>query len=784
MSGGERPPVLTLPERERAAAVERLAHAGIDGVPGLIDMLADPSWSLRRSVVAALAGLGDAAAVPMCNVLRTRRENEAQVAAAVDVLAASTGPSVDGAVIELAASPDPAIVADAAQILGKRRCSAAVPTLAALTRHRDDNVAVAAIEALGRIGGPAVVEPLIAAAQSGTFFRTFPAIDVLGRSGDPRAVEPLVHLLNDSRYAHEATRALGRTGDRAAAAALTALLSRPSDTTVRLAATALADLHDRHIELYGATDVLDQALHASVPPLAIHRLTQVLAKAGTAEQAAICRVLGELGDDSAVAPLMKLLDAPTPAATAAAEALKKLGKKANANLLEALREGGSARRQAVLPLVAARANALPEILGCLPDADAAVRAMACDALARTGDPSVVGALFPLLADRNPRVVQAAVGAIQSLGSTETEELALAAARSGSPQVRRAALRIVACFGYRSALPVLIDVIEGTEERLRDGAIAALPFVEDPVAMAALLRAAHNPSVSARAAAMRALGHCAAGPGVTSCLAGGLTDPDAWVRYFACQSLGKLAWEPAASSVAALLADEAGQVRVAALEALSHIRGEIAFAALREAVGSPDADMRRVALIGLGIRRHRDALPLLLAASSSPDPATRLVAVSAIAGFDGPDVAPALGRAAADPDESVRTAALGFLAAQPTVESTAALIALLRGDAPDERVLPALSVASGGRIHGILTALESAGDELCQRLTSALARMRRPDATAALVHALTLPSVAARKAAAATLGALGTPAALEHLQRAAAADADAEVRRICALGMAR
>jgi HEAT repeat protein len=751
-------------------------------VPALLEQLAERSWSLRRLVVAALAGLGDVAVGPVCELLRTQRQNESRIAAAVDVLAASTGSTVDQAVLALTESRDPAIIADAAQILGRRRSSAAIPTLSALTLHRDDNVAVAAIEALGRIGGRAAVDPLIASAQSGSFFRTFPAIDVLGRSGDPRAVAPLTALLEDSRYAYEAARALGHTGDKAAVAPLTKLLARPSDMMVRLAATAIAELYDTHAERYGVTGALDQALRASSPATATYRLTRAITGASPVEQVAICRLLGELGDDSAVPSLMRLLDALTPAAAAAAEALKKLGRKANADLLEALRDGDSPRRQVLLPLISPRSSAIPDVIQCLTDREAVVRSMACDALARIGNPAAVPSIFPLLADPNVRVVQAAVGAIQSLGSAETEALTLEAARSSSPQVRRAALRIIAYFGYRSALEVLLDAIRGADERLREGAIAGLPFLEHPKAMEALASAASHESPRARAAAMRALGQCQAEPSVTASLHAGLKDADPWVRYYACQSLGKLAWEDAAGPVAALLEDEAGQVRVAAMEALSHMRGDAAFDALRKAVDATDVDMRRAALIGLGIRKHRAALPILLSAASSPEPATRLVAVSAIAGFDAPEVVPALGQAVADRDDSVRTAALGFLAARPTVEATLALIDRLRAGAYDPRILAALSIASEGRIQGILTALEAADDELSPRLTSALARMHNPNATAVLLSALSMPSAPARKAAAATLGAIGTQEAMEQLRRASTDDPDPEVRRICALAL--
>jgi HEAT repeat protein len=776
-------PTLSAAERQRAERIERLAQAENADVPALLEALSDQSWTVRRVVIAALIRLGDAATPFLCELLRSQRDNEARIAAAVDILAASTGPQVNAAVLELAESPDPAITADAAQILGRRRTAAAIPALAKLTLHSDDNVAVAAIEALGRVGGRAAVDSLVAAISSGNFFRTFPAIDVLGRSGDPRAVPPLAGLLDDPRYAHEAARALGRTGEKGAAVPLASLLSRPSDGLVRVAATALCELFERYAERCGVTGALDRTLREATPASAVRRLIQAIASGNPGEQAAICRVLGALGDDSVVPLLTNLLDAPGSIANAAAEALKKLGRDADAQLLEALQEGDSARRRVLLPLITARSGAAPELLHCLHDLDPTVRCMACDALARIGDPSVVPSIFPLLSDPNPRIVQAAVGAIQSLGSAETEALTLAAARSADAQVRRAAFRIIAYYGYASALDLLIKAIHGPDERLRDTALYGLPFIEDPRALEALLAASSHADARTRAAAMRALGQCQAEPRITDCLQQGLADADAWVRYYACQSLGKLAFKPAAQAIAALLEDKAGQVRVSAVEALSHIKGEVAFTALRQAATSNEPDMQRAALVGLGLGKHETALPVVLAAASSPDPATRLVAISALANFDAPEVAAALGKAAGDSDEGVRTAAVGFLASHPTAAATQVLINLLDAAEPNERILAALSVASEGRILGILEALSTSNDELSPRLTSALARMHRPEATAALLEALSLPSIPARKAAAATLGALGSPLAVDALRRAAAADPDPEVRRICALALA-
>ena len=179
---------LTSEEATRVDRIDHLVASGLDATDELVVMLTDRSWAVRRAVVSALAALGAAAVPALCRARVGARDDEARIAAAVDALVASIGAGVDDAVAGLAGDANPAVVADVAQILGRRRTSNAVPLLVELTRHANDNVAVGAIEALGRVGGRAAVESLVETVRGGNFFRSFPAIDVLGRSGDPRAV--------------------------------------------------------------------------------------------------------------------------------------------------------------------------------------------------------------------------------------------------------------------------------------------------------------------------------------------------------------------------------------------------------------------------------------------------------------------------------------------------------------------------------------------------------------------------------------------------------------------
>ncbi|HEX2568515.1 MAG TPA: HEAT repeat domain-containing protein [Polyangia bacterium] len=804
-------------EQIRLERVDVLMALGESSVPALLAMLTDPGWIVRRAVVAALATLGAPALGPLCELLRTQRDHEGRLAAAVDALVALVAPNgaVEAAVAALADDPNPAVAADAAQILGRRRNTSAIPVLVTLTTHADDNVAVAAIEALGRVGGRAAVESLVRLVQNGSFFRVFPAIDVLGRSGDPRAIAPLAALLGRRHFALEAARALGMTGDRRAVAPLAGLLLQPTDSMVRVAALALVKLHERSEQRFGTSAPIEEELRkGAADPAVVRRLVQVIPGADESEQVALCRVLGDIGSDAAAPALTQLLGAAPAVATAAAQALRKLGEHSEVQLIAGLIEGDSARRLAILPIIGmggmgqgpktgdgqvqargpgpgkGRQEMMAAVATCLEDAEPAVRAAACEALGRLANPAAVTSLFPKLRDANPRVVQAALGAIQALGGPETERLALIEGRAESPIVRRAALRILAYFGWASALPLLVEALRDPDPRVREAAIQGLPFVEDPRALDELLEVARAPNERLRASAMRALGHCRGDVRVTARLLKGLADSDAWVRYYACQSLGRLGVETAATSIARLLVDPAGQVRVAAIEALSHLRSELAFDALRQAAESPDPDVMRAALVGLGISRRPEAEPLLVAAARAPDAATRLVAISAVADFESPEALDALKQAAVDVDDSVRRAAINFLAGRAGEESTDALVELLPLSPERERITAALSVWTEGRIPALIALMAEADDELAPELVAALVRMQHPDANAALLRLLPTarppdPPLGppARKAVAAALPILSSPEAFTVLQRTAAEDPDPEVRRIASLLLA-
>ncbi len=771
---------LSAADRARVAEITALGEIVPPAVDTLVVYLDDRSWPVRRAAVAALARAGPPAVPVLVQILQSRRDNEARLAAAVDALAGSTA-DVAPALLKLTDGAAPPVICDVAQVRGRRKSTFAVFTLAGWVGHDDDNVSVAAIEALGRIGAGAGLDAVIGAATSGRFFRVHAAIDVLARSGDARAIPPLEALLEHPVSGPDAARALARIGDLATVSALSRRLAGTGASMTRLTAVSLSLVVDTLGTRFGVRDGALAAMRAAVvdPNAVIESFSQAISGSDAEERLAMARVLSWLALDGSAAILVQLLRDGGEVARASAAALTAVGKEGQHALLSALRTGTTEDRALVLPLLTTAARNAEEVALCLEDPDAGVRTLACATIARIGSTASLPALFAVLDDVSPAVVQAAITAIQGLGHASIEPLSLQAAASPSATVRRAGLRLLGAFGFASGLEPLVAASKGTDERLAEAAIASLAYLEAPQAGEALFELSRSPKERVRAAALRALGLRGATEDVVARLEEGLTDPAPWVRYYAAQALGRVPARADVAKLARLLDDAAGFVRVAAVEALSHVPAPEAVLAITSAVGSDDPDLRRAALVGLGIGRAPGAAAALLAALNDPDPSTRMVAAGSLVGFGDEEVVAALVRSAQEASPEVRRAALGALAATPGRAATRALFDLGKDDAD---ALAALATPALGRIPALLEIIEVADAPTAVRVTTVLSRMKRPEARAALTVALVMPLVPTRRAAAAALAVLAAPDTASSLEHARKSDPDPEVRRLAAHGL--
>ncbi len=760
--------------------VDRLSEAGVGAVSQLLALSAHHSWSVRRAVVAALSRGDVAILAEVCRLLVAERGNEPIIAGLVDALSAASA-DAEPLVQALLEHDNPAVLCDAIQILGRRQHVASRARLIELTDHPDDNVALAAIEALGRIGGDAAVDRLIELAEGSNFFRVFPAIDLLGRSREARALPSLGRLLTQPLYAAEAARAVGRIGSLAGAAALVRAMETGPEAVLRVAALSLMAIHDYAAQSIGLASAVSRAVREHAGRALRDKVTRAMAFADRAETVALGRILIWLGNEDSISDFVRLLSGAEEVSALAIEGLAQLSALGDPRVLDALKGGTSELRARLLPSLMGVAAANEATVACLADEQPAVRALACHALARGREVTAVPALFRLLNDPDLGVVHAAVGAIQSLGSAESQALALVAVQSAKPSERRAALRIITYFGYDQTLELCLEALRSDDEKLRDIALGGLPALDDPSVPSVLSEAAQHPSARTRASAVRALGHLALSPQSQAVLLAALDDADPWVRYYACQSLGRLRVEAALPAIRTRLDDPAGQVKMAAVEALAALPGQSAQHALAEAAASNDLDVQRAAVVGAGERAEPELRPILVAALASADASIRLVAVSSIARF--PDAEGDLTAAATDADPAVRSAAVGLLASRTGTSASRALLGLLLREPESTTLIAALAQNVDSHSATILAQLDTVDDAGARALLAVLARSQTAPGRAAIDTAFASRNVAARRAGARVLSLLLDESAKSSLARAANTDDDAEVRRLCAAALA-
>jgi HEAT repeat protein len=140
----------------------------------------------------------------------------------------------------LSGSPDPHIRQHAAYMLGGAGDGRAVQNLLGALHDPDKGVRAQTMQALVKLGTPAV-NPLLGLLADQHWVIRYRATEALGLIGDPRAVTPLTNLLSDEKdhVRYMAAKGLGRIGGRAEVKPLIDALSDCNEFVRRSAATAL-----------------------------------------------------------------------------------------------------------------------------------------------------------------------------------------------------------------------------------------------------------------------------------------------------------------------------------------------------------------------------------------------------------------------------------------------------------------------------------------------------------------------------------------------------------------
>jgi HEAT repeat protein len=648
--------------------------------------------------------------------------------------------------------------------------------------HRNPSVLNSALQVLA-LTDVDIVPPLVECLRApDSDLRIYAALS-LGDRLDERAILALLDALadDDANVRYHTIEALGKLRAEAAVDPLLAIAESRDFFLAFPAIDALTRIGDRR----------------AGPRLALLLEDELL-------RVPVAEALGQLGDETAVASLIEVLNAPEAPALAVVQALAALHDRYQQTY-------GEGRYVADLARGSIGATGARNLLDALDQAhEADLRALAL-VLGWLEGPAVERTLARLLGQ--PAVRKAVLEALVRHGSGVTE-LLIEQLGAEDLETRQAAVVALGRIGDARAVPALLGVLNDDPE-LATVAASALGAIGDQRAFEGLLGLVGHPAAPVRQAAVGALnslGH----PELAARALPLLADPDPRVRESAVKIAGYFGYPNCVDALLERCDDQDERVRRAAVEHLPYLDDPRVLPALAQALHTPVSGVRAAAARALAQVDSAPALPHLLAALDDADPWVRYFAARSLGHQRSSEALDAITRlvqadpanhvriaametlgqiggvravallapfaAAADPD--IARAALGALGKIGHPDALGPLEELLHAPDPARRIeaLRALSRRAGDEVVPILRRV-AAGDrepDVAQAALEALAQVGTEEAVAALVA---LSADAARRAECiAALGHLGEPQ-VDWLARGLE-DADAGVRGAVVEALAR
>jgi HEAT repeat protein len=516
------------------------------------------------------------------------------------------------------------------------------------------------------------------------------ALQVLAAATDVDTLSPLVELLHgpNADLRMQAALALGEQRDVRAVEALVKALN-DDDTNVRYhviealgklkaveAVDALAEIAEsRDFFLsFVALDALAKIGDPRIAPRIVPLLDDDLLR-----EPAI-NLLGQLGDDSAVASLTALLNTPIAPTDAIADALATLSDRYE-------QQYGEARYIADLTSREISPSGIQNLLDALESPGKENLRSIALVLGWLKSPNVDRALTRLMGrvDLRDEIIEALV----RHGST-TVELLTSQLTAEDLEVRRSAVVALGRIGDASAAPAVVNALN--DESLTIDAANALAQMSDPSAVDGLLNLLGNDDASVRQAAVSALNSLIP-PSMSERIIPLLHDPDPNIRESAVKIAGYFGYPEAANALVELSRDQNERVRCAAIEHLPYVEDERALDVLVHAIKDETPNVRAAAARALGTIDAPEVVQPLIEGLSDEDVWVRYFSARALGRRRSPGAVEALGRVIENEKfNHVRIAALDSLGQIGGERIEGIVGGLVRDDDPE--VAHAAQVALG------------------------------------------------------------------------------------------
>jgi HEAT repeat protein len=568
----------------------------------------------------------------------------------------------------------------AAETLGADASYDTTPLLNALS---DDSWRVrrAAVKGVSRRAAPEAIAALLNSVVENHHNPSLlnSALQVLA-SSDVDTLSPLLQLLQGAEPDLRMQAALA-LGEQRAVRAVGALINALKDDDPNVRYHAIEALGK--LKAVAAVDALAEIAESKDFFLAFPAL-DALAKIGDARVAPgvvplleddllrdpAVNLLGQLGDETAVAPLTALLNSPDAPTDLIADALAALRDRYE----EQYGEGAHIADLASREISPTGVQNLLDALGAPGKQNLRPLALVLGWLKRSG---VERALTRLMGreDLRDEIIEALV----SHGSA-TLDLLIAQLEAEDLEVRRSAVVALGRIADPRATPALVNKLR--DESLAIDAANALGQIGDPQALDGLLSLIGNSDASIRQAAVSALNSLAT-PQMSKRIIPLLHDPDPNVRESAVKIAGYFGYSDSASELLKLSSDPIERVRSAAVEHLPYVEDEQAFEVLIHAIKEETPNVRAAAARALGNMDAPETVHHLIQALADEDVWVRYFSARALGRRRSKESVEALERVIAEEKfNHVRIAALDSLGQIGGQRIAGIAAGLVRDDDPD------------------------------------------------------------------------------------------------------
>jgi HEAT repeat protein len=581
-------------EEERRLAVSALSGFPFHEVKSLaVAALGDESWRVRKEAVDLILSVspGEDLARELITLL-TVQGNAGLKNSVVEVLQ-MVGEKILPQLVEHLSHEDAGVRKFIVDIMGGIGSAASIPELTTALADSDANVAAAAAESLGMIGDAVALPALLKTLERDDLLIRYAILEALVKIGTPVPLGVITPLAGDPLLKKALFECLGVIGDLASAPLLVDGLSDRARNVREAALTALALLRSRTVADQFRSSA-GKRLQALAGTETVEYLTAMRESPDTKIRISAITILGLVGDPRAVdAFITGYRDESLQQSVLAA--MRDMGEMIGPLLYSRCLSADEEER-CIITHIAGELNLAESrkiAAAGMDDPSAAVRALAAEAVGKSGMTELIPAVVKLLTDMNAEVRRRATGALVRLANVARESVASSAQLLAEAESADCRLQAVKLFGALRDVAHLNFLGKDEDAQVRREAITTLGDIRLPESADRIAMALTDEEVDVRVAAATALGWSGFAD-ETHSLHLALLDQSPRVQVAAMKSLGRRQDVAAFTTVAAFVESASGMLQIAAMQAIVQIDPVRAALLLQRAKTDHDEEVARVA----------------------------------------------------------------------------------------------------------------------------------------------------------------------------------------------